>query len=98
LFNTVTKYNVDHFSAQGMALKIGKYSAWLELRERKSHEQLRESPDKHRTPVGLGLAGRGYGNMRDESMTSDMDSGRQYESPTPGYKTGKFIERVFFNF
>ena len=79
-----------------MALKIGKYSAWLELRERKSHEQLRDSADKNRTPVGLGLAGRSYGNMRDMSMTSDIDSGREYESPSPGYKTGKFIQRVFF--
>lgn len=87
----ITKYNVDHFSEQGMALKIGKYSAWLELRGRKGHEQLRNSPEKNQN---LGFGGRSYGNMRDETSLSEIDSGREYESPLPGYITGNFFIRV----
>lgn len=72
-----------------MALKIGKYSAWLELRGRKGHEQLRNSAEKNQNQNQF--SGRSYGNMRDEISESDLDSGREYQSPMPGFKSGNFF-------
>lgn len=42
LYDIVTKYNLDYFSPNQLALKIGGKSAWLEFRERHHTESIRE--------------------------------------------------------